>query len=295
MSLRTAIAAISCAVLAPLCLAEEEGPNPLDPVLVSEVTSILPGEPFWVGLWLDHPENYHSYWVAPGIVGIPTELKWDLPEGFAADPILYPVPERVSMSGINAHGYHGQTLLMVKITPPDTIAGDSVRLPALASWMCCWKTCHPGFKRIDISLLVSRDPKADHFDPKWRPVFESTRAKLPTQLLGWDVAATESEKNVTFKITPRQAADPKPNPDAASVYFFCGDGQINSGSPQVVSRGPDGTLTLTMARSQFGPADATTYPGLLFCEEGWLAGGTSHYGSVAVPRTHPLPVPSTAP
>lgn len=275
--------------------AEDESPNPLSPDLVSEVTAIRPGEPFWIGLWLEHPEHYHTYWKAPGIVGIPTELDWTLPEGFTAGKMLYTVPKRVSMAGINAHGYHGNTLHMVKITPPDEIAGDSVLFPALASWMCCWKTCHPGFERISITLPVDRKAKNPLWDPKWHPVFVEARSKLPNPLVGWEVKATESDREVVFKIKPISAADPKPNPHAASVYFFCGDGQINSGSAQTISRSPDGTLTLTMKRSQFGPPDATSYPGLLYCEEGWLAGGKQRYGSITISRDDPKPPPNTKP
>ena len=45
---------------------------PLDIKLVSEVTSIAPGQPFYVGLALPHGEGYHTYWKFPGIVGVPT-------------------------------------------------------------------------------------------------------------------------------------------------------------------------------------------------------------------------------
>src|SRR5690349_5590369 len=48
--------------------------EPLSIELVSEVTSIQPGMPFYVGLHLKHQEHYHTYWRFPGIVGVPTSM-----------------------------------------------------------------------------------------------------------------------------------------------------------------------------------------------------------------------------
>ena len=52
---------------------------------------------------------------------------------------------------------------------------------------------------------------------------------------------------------------------------------------------------LPMTRSQFGPANAKTYPGLLYCEEGWLDGNKQQYGSVDISRLNPKPPPKTKP
>src|SRR5262245_43368453 len=49
--------------------------------LVAEVTSIRPGEPFWVGLKQTIRPKWHTYWRNPGDSGMPTELKWQLPAG----------------------------------------------------------------------------------------------------------------------------------------------------------------------------------------------------------------------
>ena len=48
--------------------------NPLRIDLVSSTTSIQPGTPFRVGLHLQHPRGYHTYWKFPGIVGVPLNI-----------------------------------------------------------------------------------------------------------------------------------------------------------------------------------------------------------------------------
>ncbi|NJR41311.1 MAG: hypothetical protein HC767_00320 [Akkermansiaceae bacterium] len=61
--------------------AEEKGKNPLEARLISEMQTIAPGKIFYVGMHLNHPTGYHTYWKHPGIVGVPTSIKWDLPAG----------------------------------------------------------------------------------------------------------------------------------------------------------------------------------------------------------------------
>ena len=63
--------------------AGKSGPD-LRMEFVSEVEAIRPGEPFTVGLHLEHGPGWHTYWQNPGIVGVPTSLDWNLPQGFVA-------------------------------------------------------------------------------------------------------------------------------------------------------------------------------------------------------------------
>ena len=44
--------------------------------------SVAAGEPLWVGLDLSLAPGWHSYWRTPGDSGLPTTIRWKLPEGF---------------------------------------------------------------------------------------------------------------------------------------------------------------------------------------------------------------------
>ena len=70
----------------------------LEIALISEVKSIKAGESFTVGLHLKHHKGFHSYWKNPGVVGLPTSIKWDLPKGFTAGEIQWPYPELTMMA-----------------------------------------------------------------------------------------------------------------------------------------------------------------------------------------------------
>ncbi|MGE5150002.1 MAG: protein-disulfide reductase DsbD domain-containing protein, partial [Rhodospirillaceae bacterium] len=60
--------------------------------LVSEVSEVKAGEPFWVGLHFAILPKWHTYWKNPGDSGLPTEINWKLPAGAKADPIVWPAP-----------------------------------------------------------------------------------------------------------------------------------------------------------------------------------------------------------
>ena len=104
--------------------------------LVSEQSAIVPGQPFTVGLWLEHDRGSHTYWRFPGIVGVPTQMKWQLPRGWKAGELIYPEPERTLMFQIKAQGFDRDVMLRTQITPPANLkVGESVTLKGLASWM----------------------------------------------------------------------------------------------------------------------------------------------------------------
>ena len=65
--------------------------------LVAEHESIRAGEPFWVGLRLKMEPGWHTYWKNPGDAGLPTRVKWTLPEGFEAGPTDDPDDPDVAM------------------------------------------------------------------------------------------------------------------------------------------------------------------------------------------------------
>src|SRR5690606_2221484 len=98
---------VSLLALPSLVTADTAG-NPLDIRLISETRSIRAGGTFFLGLHLRHPVGAHTYWKHPGIVGLATQIEWDLPAGFVAGPIQWPAPEPVKMAIYQAQGYHGE-------------------------------------------------------------------------------------------------------------------------------------------------------------------------------------------
>lgn len=249
---------------------------PLEIRLVSEVASICPGEPFYVGLALHHASGYHTYWKHPGIVGVPTGIAWkDLPAGFKAEPIDWPEPEPVLMFQIKAQGYERDVVLPIRITPPaDLKDGSMVKLSGKASWMCCNQECNPGFQDLVIELPVKHSNKPA-YDTEWRPKFERERALRPSASQAWQASAEESEKTISLTLKPKSKAAKISAEAAAKIIFFTEDGLIDSNKPQVIRVAADGTITFTLIKADFILGDKPTHlNGLLLHPPGWLADGS---------------------
>ncbi|MEP7248544.1 MAG: protein-disulfide reductase DsbD domain-containing protein [Spartobacteria bacterium] len=146
--------------------------------LVSETATIVPGQPFTAGLLLKMEPGWHTYWQFPGDAGIPTEIKWQLPSGWKAGPIQWPIPFKLSEPGdIQIYGYHDEVLLLMELTPPDKISESSVKLAGAADWLVCEKICIPGSANVALEL-----PVGGQTTPANQELFKKFRARLPRAL-----------------------------------------------------------------------------------------------------------------
>jgi thiol:disulfide interchange protein DsbD len=255
-------------VMSPLPHAVAED-NPLDIRLISEVRSIRAGGTFQLGLHLRHPAGFHTYWKHPGIVGLATQLEWELPEGFTAGPIEWPAPESVRMAIYHAQGYHGETLLMIPIKAPANLTEKSVTLAARASWMCCAKTCHPAAKvplAVTLPVAASAEP-----DPTTRLLFEKFRALVPKPDPAWRTTVARANRQVMLTLHPPGGSPAAA--DTAGIRFFTADGQIDSNQAQPVEILANGGIRLRLALSENVPPSPAKLPGVVVFPNGWPPGG----------------------
>lgn len=244
--------------------AGEETKAPLRLDLVSEVSTIVPGEPFTVALFLQHAPHHHSYYKFPGIVGVPTSITWELPEGFTAGPLQWPTPEQVDMRGHGAYGYHGDTLLLATITPPVKLAeASSVTLAGKVGYMCCsQEACTPGFEDLSLTLQVGSEVV---IDKDWNARINRTRSALPKALDGWQ-AEVVSEKE-DFVLTLR-ALEASSLPKAEDLYFFSWNGWTASDKPHARTL-KDGVYKFAMPKHPFPDEGAKRFQGVVRSESGW--------------------------
>jgi thiol:disulfide interchange protein len=146
--------------------------------LISEVSTIKPGEPFWVALRQTIKPHWHTYWKNPGDSGLPTEIAWTLPAGAKADPIVWPTPSFIDVGGIVNYGFHDDILLLVKITPPAQASG-SFRLEANANWLVCDDVCIPEDGKFALDLPVGA--AATPADAATRALFDKARRDVPME------------------------------------------------------------------------------------------------------------------
>lgn len=240
-----------------LARAETKPPKGVDVSLVSENRSIAAGRKFTVGLKIHHHEKFHTYWKNPGVAGVPTEIRWQLPDGFTAGEIQWPYPEKSMMAVYPVHGYERDVMLLVDITPPAEIPAAKVDLKAKATWMACADGCYPGKVALDLELPVSAEPVPD---PAVAGTFSDARKEIPQPLENWTTELVSAIDASEIRIRLKPASPDVTLP--SDVYFFSYDGQVSSDQPQLLEA-KDGVFEIVTSRSLYSPKGKTSLPGIL--------------------------------
>ncbi len=243
--------------------------------LVSEQTAIVPGKPFTVGLYLQHDRGAHTYWRFPGIVGVPTQMKWSLPKGWKVGELVYPEPERTLMFKIKAQGFDRDVMLRTELTPPANLkVGESLTLTGTASWMCCGNSCHPGSMELSLTLPVAETAE---LNSRWHKLLDEERARVELSSDAWTATASETGQIITLmlKAATAEARLSKSQREADKIIVFTEDGWFDTDKPQLIQRHDDGSLmiTLTKADAYLGDKPPKTLRVIVRNDSGWLQDG----------------------
>lgn len=161
--------------------------------LVSERSEFAPGERAMLGVLLEHAEHWHTYWRNPGDSGLPTKLRFTLPEGYRAGEIEWPHPQRFDLAGIINYGFDGRVLLPVPLEIPADASGE-VRVAVQVDYLVCREECIPG--RADLAL--TRPIGTGAIDATVAADFVAARARIPAgDLLAADWQLGEREVRVS--------------------------------------------------------------------------------------------------
>lgn len=251
--------------------AQENDSSPYSDVwLIPEPTSIQPGTPFTVAVYFEMEEGWHNYWRNAGDSGLPTTVEWELPPGFTAGEIQWPVPERIVAYPLVDYGYSGKVALLVEVSPPASLAdGSSVHLAAMVDWLICKEICLPAYSQVEVEVRVESAPPVA--DPQWAEFFAETMSTIPRSVEGW--AATAEVTEGGYRLQMSREADSGALPD--TVYFFAAETSVIAHSePQLLTL-DGGELTLDLAGSPYAPQPSPTLTGVLVAEgeEGWDSTG----------------------
>lgn len=245
MSRLAILTAVALAAFTIPATAARSGPVERDHVvveLVSEVESIRPGEPFRVGLAIEHEPEWHTYWRNPGDSGLETRFSWTLPPGFEAGAIRWPWPERHEIGHLVNYGYSGEILLPVEIAPPAGLAaGRSVPIRLEADWLVCRIECIPGSAELSLELPVrAAPPSASRFGP----AFAAADRRRPKPV---DWPATFAVQGDRVGVQVRTRSDPDPG----DLRFFPAHPTLveHADNPFIAADGD--TLQISQARSPY--------------------------------------------
>src|SRR5207302_3348056 len=210
-----------------------EGKQLVQAALVADTKAIVPGKSFTIGLLLRMAPGWHTYWKFSGEGGLPSEVKWNLPDGWKVGDIQWPIPLKTTDPGdIQTYGYQDEVLLMQEIIPPARIDSSSVKLSAEANWLVCEKICIPGSASLQLELPTSTTSALANTE-----MFARFRRLLPQDWPGAEVVKanwTRAGSDLRLSLTSATLAN-----YPAADFFPLPPANVVVGHPKIESRQGD--------------------------------------------------------
>lgn len=225
--------------------------------LVADTSAIAAGTPFTLAVRLALPPGWHTYWINPGETGAPTHVEWQLPDGFAAAPLDWPMPERLASGSTVSYGYHGDVWLTSRVVPPaNLVAGTTAEISASVDWLVCADICVPEQATLSLSLPVAEIPQP-------APVTITRQFAAAAVLMPRPAPAslTVTAGSDGLVLALDGASEPG-GPVSNATFFPAVFGLIEDAAPQTFER-TTGGIRLTLPRPATGAPPSTEIKGLL--------------------------------
>ena len=195
--------------------------------------------------------GWHGYWQNPGDAGLPMEVKWQLPPGFAAGPLRYPVPGRLTVADLMNYVYERDYAVLVRLKVPADAKGN-VPVRAEARWLACTdKICVPEQGELTLDVPVGGGTPE-------RAQFDAWRQALPQPLASIAKFAVDGDTLRVAIPLPASVAVKDP------YVFALTDGPVDYEATQAFRRSGD-TLVAELKRKGAAPKD---FAGVLALADG---------------------------
>ena len=145
--------------------------------LAAETTSAAPGGEVMLAFVMRPERGWHGYWLNPGDAGDAPRAEWRMPAGWTAGPLLYPVPDRLTLLGLMNYVYERDYALLTRVRVPEgAVPGAIVPVSARLEFLVCTdQLCVPETATVATELRVGPPGRAD-------PAFARYRQALPRPL-----------------------------------------------------------------------------------------------------------------
>lgn len=224
--------------------------------LVAQTSALQRGKTGWIAVHLKMKPGWHTYWRNPGDSGLATAIKWTLPPGVVAGPIVWPRPDKFMARTIAGYGYAGDVALLSTISVPAQSASKNLTIGAVVSWLACEQVCIPGSQQLNIALpLTDAVPVADRAA---QTLFAQARQRIP-QRAPFAATFELDEQQLRLRV-PRSALSSTTRPE---VMFYPFDNTIiDHGAAQALVSGPE-HVDLILRRSVIASNEMETLAGVL--------------------------------
>ena len=130
--------------------------------LIADSTGIGKKKTLMLGMQFNLKPGWKIYWRTPGDAGYPPTISWDGSKNLKSAEILWPVPHRFSILGIETLGYEDEVVLPIVVK----LKKNHVALQASAfvDYLACNEVCIPYQKQISLYLPAqpSKPSKFSH-------------------------------------------------------------------------------------------------------------------------------------
>jgi DsbC/DsbD-like thiol-disulfide interchange protein len=246
--------------------------------LISERNTLQPARENWVGLHFQLEKGWHVYWINPGDSGEPPKVEWDLPPGFKAGPLQFPVPERIALPPLMNFGFENDVLFPVRLSvPAASQSNETATLNATLKWVICREVCIPGKGQLALTVPVTN--KSPSPTPNAN-LFLKTKARLPKPLPAkWKTRVSESGDHFLLSINSVKAI-------SQAVFFPAEELVIENAAPQELTTSKNG-LDLKLKKSGLSGKPLSRLKGVLVVadEDGYLVDLLIHRSSQQKPQT----------
>ncbi len=227
--------------------------------LLSEQETLVQGNAVTVGLHFVMEKGWHIYWTNPGDSGQAPWVVWDLPLGFKAAPLSWPLPERIPLPSLMDYGYSGEVLLMTVLRVPKNLKpGRTITLSAGVHWLVCKEACVSGQAKLSLRLpVLIQKPK---IKTKTRELFDSSRQNSPSPLPPvWKAEGFLSKEEFRLSFESDR-------PVSAAVFFPLHPNQLENAASQTFIAARRG-FELRLKKSDQCPENLPSLEGLIVINE----------------------------
>lgn len=197
--------------------------------LISDVAQAQAGKVAMLGVHFKMEPKWHVYWPGKSDSGGPIELTFDVPEGFATLPAIWPAPKRyVSEGDIVDHIYEDVLTIVVPLRVPDTFKGAAT-ITGTARYVICSDACVFEDAKFEMHLPVAPADKPRVMSDKAKE-FQATRSRMARPLpTGSDAPKlTRSGRSVTIDAPGAKGLTFFPGQTCAMLADFAKTGTVEA-------------------------------------------------------------------
>lgn len=128
--------------------------------LVAASTGVGTADEMRLGLEFELAPDWKVYWRAPGDAGYPPDIDWTGSRNLAATEMLWPVPGRFEVLGLQSVGYGKHVILPIRAQVREP--GRPLAVRAAVDYLVCADICVPRQAELALTIPAGSDGPSEH-------------------------------------------------------------------------------------------------------------------------------------